>query len=43
MHDSPQGLESSEGVWIWYLNAIKLVIPLGALVLLKKKKKSVFL
>lgn len=35
-HDIQQGSENSEGIWVWYINAIRLAIPQEALALLKK-------
>lgn len=35
-HDIQQGSENSEGIWVWYVNAIRLAIPQEALVLSKK-------
>lgn len=35
-HDTQQGSENSEGIWVWYVNAIRLAIPPEALVLSKK-------
>lgn len=26
-HDIQQGSENSEGIWVWYVNAIRLAIP----------------
>lgn len=36
VHNIQQGSENSEGIWVWYINAIRLAIPQEALALLKK-------